>query len=226
MENNSRASVLKKLMQLIQDCSDSFSQTRNVILLLFSLVLCFAYGISVYNGKSPIYDFTKSVFGAFSEEPSLNENSFKEITSDLISNGANSASIFSINLGRATRTLEYCQINENVCTTNIGDSDFLYKRIDKSHTKEMLIEASIYNDGVYVLQSGGFICGNHKAATRFGERLSNKGIVFGCAIGIPSGITDYFVGVISVGFDRELNPAEIEYLKSEMFRHSQKIIKH
>jgi hypothetical protein len=213
-------------MQLMQDCSKSFSQTRNVILLLFSFVFCFAYGISVYQDKSPFYDLSKSLIASLNEEPVLNKDSFKKITSDLIANGANSASIFSINLGRATRTLEYCQIGTEVCTSNIGDADFLYKRIDKSYTDEMLIDASVYNDGIYVLQSGGFICAKHKAATRYGEKLSKSGIVYGCAIGVPSGVTDYFVGVISVGFDRELSPQEIEYLKSELFRHSHKIIKH
>lgn len=209
----------------MQDCSRSFSQTRNVILLLLAIVFCLAYAVSVYQEKSPIQDTAKEFILSLRDEPVLNRDIFKEITSELIANGATSASIFSINLGRATRTLEYCQIGIETCTTNVGDADFLYKRINESYTDEMLIQASIYNDGVYVLQSGGFICADHKAATRFGEKLATKGVVYGCAIGIPSGITDYFVGVISVGFDRKLNPAEIEYLKSELFRYSQKIIK-
>jgi hypothetical protein len=209
-------------IEVIRSLKDYFKNRPvfSVIAIFFSILICY----QVYANNTSLSYFVSQIKRLSDSEPHLDESTYPKIASELIKNGAVSVSIFSVNVGSASRRLEYSQINNDIQKDHVGDHDFLYMRLSASDTVEQSIEKSRYNDAIHALQNGEFVCGSHVPATRYGLLLREKSVVTGCAIGIPSGLSYYFVGVISVGFNRELTPTEKDLLRSELFRYSQKII--
>jgi hypothetical protein len=218
-EGVNQSSVIIELIRSIKDYLKG-RPVVSVMALMFAVLICY----QVYANNTSLSYVISQAKRISNFEPQMDESTYPQIASELIKNGATSVSIFSVNIGAATRKLEYSQINNDIQKNHIGDQDFLYVRLSDADSIEKSIDKSRYNDAIHALQNGEFVCGNHVPSTRYGFLLREKSVVTGCAIGIPSGLSYYFVGIISVGFNREITASERDLLRSELFRYSQKII--
>lgn len=197
-----------------------------LVILFITLTFC---GQIVRNNTDPVQAilyFKEKIVDSKNDTPELDETKFKEISESLIKIGANSVSIYSADLGSASRKLVYARIGNSELTDFVGDTDSLYLRITGSESDKEIREKAIQNEHVVKAQNGEFICTNELLPTsRYGSYLQKTGIVSGCAIGIPSGFSKYFVGIITVGFNRKIESKEIDLLRNDLFRNSQVIVK-
>lgn len=192
----------------------------SIIFFFFTVVVCY----QIYANNTSLDYVISQVKRLLDVEPQLNASTYPKIAEELSARGVASVSILSVDVGAATRRLEYSQINNVVQKKYVGDYDFLYMRLSPGESAAAMMDKARYNDAIIALQSGEFVCGTHVPATRYGLLMSDKGVITLCAIGIPSGLSAYFVGIIAVGFDRVLTQGEKDMLRSDLFRYSQRII--
>jgi len=206
-----------------------FFMPRTVFELLALIITLTFCGQIIRNNTDPIQSilyFKEKIVNSKNDAPQLDEKKFKEISESLIKIGASSVSIYSADLGSASRKLLYARVGNAELADFLGDMDSLYARVTGNESDEEIRVKANQNEYVVKMQNGEFVCTNKLVPTsRYGLYLEKNGIVSGCAIGIPSGFSKYFVGILIAGFDRPLDSKEIDLLRSDLFRNSQVILK-
>lgn len=159
--------------------------------------------------------------------PTLDPNKYDEIAKRLTKDGAKSVSIYEVDLGLAARKLVYAEIDGEQSQAYIEDRDSLYARLNPRDTDDDKIRKANYNENVIRLQNGESTCQKLEANARYGEFLLKNGVVSTCGIGLPTGSKRHFVGVVVVGFDKELESGQEDLMRSSLFIAAESIlIKH
>ena len=173
-----------------------------------------------------VFEFVKEARSAFSsnEPPQLDKSKYVQIGKSLTKDGAKTVSIYEVDLGGVSRTLVYSIINGEESKDTLGDRDSLYSRLGVRDNDADKLRKANYNEMVFRMQNGEFTCQNLEPSTRHGAFLAKNDVKYTCAIGIPTGFTKYFVGAIVVGFDKEFDSSQEDFMRSSLAQAGQDIL--
>jgi hypothetical protein len=158
------------------------------------------------------------------DAPILDPSKFESIAQSLTKAGAKSVAIYDVDLGGVQRTLVYAAMDGDPEKNFIGDKDSLYARLGVRDNDDDRLRKGRYNEMVFKLQNGDFVCENLEPTTRYGAYLFKNEIKYTCAIGLPTGLTKFFMGSIVVGFDGEFDSSQEDFMRSSLYQAGQDIL--
>jgi hypothetical protein len=156
--------------------------------------------------------------------PTLDPSKFSDIAQSLTKAGAKSVAIYDVDLGGVQRTLVYATMDGEPEKNFVGDKDSLYARLGVRDHDDDRLRKGRYNEIVFKLQNGDFVCDNLEPTTRYGAYLLKNEVKYTCAIGLPTGLTKFFIGSIVVGFDGEFDSSQEDFMRSSLYQSGQDIL--
>ena len=219
-KSNSANNVVSGLFDAIKDLV-----WWQKIIVFGSIILILVVSYKFFNSDQTFFEFVKEGRAAFSEQhsPVIDKTKIKEVGKKLEKDGYDSVSIYEIKLGSSNRTLVYASVGGFETQESIGDRESLYARASSRDQEQDTLRKARYNELVFKLQNGDFTCDNLEPASKHGFFLEKNGIKYICAIGIPSGVTDYFVGSIVLGFKNDIDGQE-DLARSSLYSAGQDIL--
>ena len=158
------------------------------------------------------------------DAPTLDPSKFESIAQSLTKAGAKSVAIYEVDLGGVQRTLVYATMDGDPEKNFIRDKDSLYARLGVRDNDDDRLRKGRYNEMVFKLQNGDFVCENLEPTTRYGAYLLKNEVKYTCAIGLPTGLTKFFMGSIVVGFDGEFDSSQEDFMRSSLYQAGQDIL--
>jgi hypothetical protein len=219
-KSNSANNVVSGLFDAIKDLV-----WWQKIIVYGSIILITVISYKFYDSEQTFFEFIKEGRAAFSEQhnPVIDKTKIKDVGKNLEKDGYDSVSIYEIKLGSSSRTLVYASVDGFETQDAIGDREPLYARASSKDQDTDMLRKYRYNELVFKLQNGDFACENLEPASKHGFFLEKNGIKYICAIGIPSGVTDYFVGSIVLGFKNDIDGQE-DLARSSLYSAGQDIL--
>ncbi len=166
-------------------------------LLTFVVLLTFlAVGYSVYINSGQLSNAMVAHFFA----PRIDHAKLHTVAKRLREMGADSVVIYEADASQGWRRPLYVQIGDMLHPEFTGRTESLYLPYNPTDSDEEKARKAIYNDNVHQLQMGGFVCADQAPSSDFGEYIYAQGITWGCGVGIPPGVSKYFLGAVLVGY--------------------------
>ena len=190
--------IIEPIKWLLQWASAKMSNIATLVFLVaFFGLLYVAYSFSGVASEAMVRRYL---------EPKMNPDKMHSVAKRLREMGADSVVIYIASAQEGWRRPVFVLIGDTVHSEFTGRPEALYAELSPMDTPKEFKQKSTYNNSVHIVQMGRVVCDDQTPSSKLDDHLTDIGVTWGCAIGIPPGISKYFIGAILVGYkDKQLN---------------------